>query len=108
MLLAVLLLLLVVVKEGTKEQTQNIRVGEVTHLSSMPHYMLGLKRIFKDEGLNIDLQTTAGGDKTMTALLSGGIDIALVGSETSIYVHQQGAKDPVINFAQLTQTDGTF
>lgn len=44
----------------------------------------------------------------MTALLSGGIDIALVGSETSIYVHQQGAKDPVINFAQLTQTDGTF
>ena len=77
-------------------------------LSSMPRYMSGLKRIFKDEGLHVDLQTTAGGDKTMTALLSGGIDIALVGSETSIYVHQQGAKDPVINFAQLTQTDGTF
>jgi NitT/TauT family transport system substrate-binding protein len=31
-----------------------------------------------------------------------------VGAETSIYVYQQGAEDPVINFAQLTQTDGTF
>ena len=43
----------------------------------------------------------------MTAL-SGGADIALVGSETSIYVYAQGSTDPVINFAQLTQTDGTF
>lgn len=44
----------------------------------------------------------------MTALLSGTIDVALVGSETSIYVYQQGADDPVVNFAQVTQTDGTF
>ncbi|EPC8421983.1 ABC transporter substrate-binding protein [Bacillus wiedmannii] len=96
-------------KEGTKEQTQNIRIGEVTHSLFYAPLYVGIKKgFFKDEGLNIDLQTTAGGDKTMTALLSGGIDIALVGSETSIYVHQQGAKDPIINFAQLTQTDGTF
>ena len=44
----------------------------------------------------------------MTALLSDGADIALVGSETSIYVTAQGTSDPIINFAQLTQTDGTF
>ena len=44
----------------------------------------------------------------MAALLAGSVDIALVGAETSIYVYQQGAEDPVINFAQLTQTDGTF
>ena len=44
----------------------------------------------------------------MTALLSGAIDVALVGSETSIYVYQQGSEDPVINFGQVTQTDGTF
>ncbi len=49
-----------------------------------------------------------GGDKTMTALLSDGADIALVGSETSIYVAAQEAADPAINFAALTQTDGTF
>ena len=44
----------------------------------------------------------------MTPLVSGGADIALVGSETSIYVSAQGSTDPVINFAQLTQTDGHF
>ncbi|MDM5190457.1 ABC transporter substrate-binding protein [Bacillus sp. DX4.1] len=96
-------------KKDDTEQTQKIRVGEVTHsLFYAPLYVGMEKGFFKEEGLDIDLQTTAGGDKTMTALLSGGIDVALVGSETSIYVHQQGAKDPIINFAQLTQTDGTF
>ncbi|PFA20795.1 hypothetical protein CN373_13495 [Bacillus cereus] len=96
-------------KDDTKQQAQKIHIGEVTHsLFYAPLYVGIQKGFFKDEGLDIDLQTTAGGDKTMTALLSGGIDIALVGSETSIYVHQQGAKDPIINFAQLTQTDGTF
>ncbi len=44
----------------------------------------------------------------MTSLLSGGADVALVGSETSIYVAAQEAADPAINFAALTQTDGTF
>ena len=44
----------------------------------------------------------------MTTLISDGADIALVGSETSIYVNAQGTDDPIINFAQLTQTDGTF
>jgi len=88
---------------------QKIRIGEVTHsLFYAPLYVAIQNGYFKDEGLDIDLQTTAGGDKTMTALLSNSIDIALVGSETSIYVYNQGAKDPVINFAQLTQTDGTF
>ncbi|WP_017153737.1 ABC transporter substrate-binding protein [Bacillus bingmayongensis] len=96
-------------KDDAKQKTQKIRIGEVTHsLFYAPLYVGIEKGFFKDEGIDIDLQTTAGGDKTMTALLSGGIEIALVGSETSIYVHQQGAKDPVINFAQLTQTDGTF
>lgn len=97
-------------KNDSKEkELEKVHIGEVTHsLFYAPLYVGIEKGFFKDEGLDIDLQTTAGGDKTMTALLSGGIDIALVGSETSIYVHRQGAKDPVINFAQLTQTDGTF
>lgn len=89
--------------------TTKVRVGEVTRsIFYAPQYAALQKGFFKEEGLDVELTTTFGGDKTMTALLSGGIDIALVGSETSIYVHQQGAGDPVINFAQLTQTDGTF
>src|SRR5699024_10760207 len=61
-----------------------------------------------EEGLAVEWRTTWAGDKTMTALLSDNADIALVGSETSIYVYGQEATDPAINFAQLTQTDGTF
>ncbi|GAB7056058.1 ABC transporter substrate-binding protein [Paenibacillus sp. YK5] len=88
---------------------QKVRVGEVTRsIFYAPEYVAISKGFFKDQGLDIELTTTFGGDKTMTTLLSGGIDVALVGSETSIYVHQQGSADPVINFAQLTQTDGTF
>lgn len=86
-----------------------VRVGEVTRsIFYAPQYVAINKGFFKEQGLEVELTTTAGGDKTMTALLSNGIDVALVGSETSIYVHQQGSSDPVINFAQLTQTDGTF
>ncbi|MGM0853619.1 MAG: ABC transporter substrate-binding protein [Bacillota bacterium] len=95
---------------GEKEEVlQKVRVAEVTRsIFYAPEYVAIEKGFFKEEGLDIELTTTWGGDKTMTTLLSGGAEIALVGSETSIYVHAQGSDDPVINFAQLTQTDGTF
>ncbi|RFU60187.1 ABC transporter substrate-binding protein [Bacillus sp. V59.32b] len=92
-----------------KEDVQKVRVAEVTRsIFYAPQYVALEKGFFKEEGLDVDLKTTPGGDKTMTALLSNGADVALVGSETSIYVASQDSKDPVINFAQLTQTDGTF
>ncbi|TVY01013.1 ABC transporter substrate-binding protein, partial [Paenibacillus cremeus] len=91
------------------DQVTKVRIGEVTRsIFYAPEYVAINKGFFKEEGLDIDLTTTPGGDKTMATLLSGGIDVALVGSETSIYVSQQGSDDPVINFSQLTQTDGTF
>lgn len=92
-----------------KEDIQTVKVGEVTRsIFYAPQYVAITQGFFEEEGLEIELSTIAGGDKTMTALLSDGIDIALVGSETSIYVSAQGANDPIKNFAQLTQTDGTF
>lgn len=92
-----------------KQDLQEVKVGEVTRsIFYAPQYVAIEKGFFEEEGLNVELSTIAGGDKTMTALLSGGIDVALVGSETSIYVTAQGANDPIKNFAQLTQTDGTF
>ena len=49
-----------------------------------------------------------GADKTMTAVLSGEADIGFMGSESSIYTYNEGAKDYVVNFAQLTQRAGNF
>ena len=44
----------------------------------------------------------------MSALLSGDAQIGLMGSEASIYVYNEGQKNYAINFAQLTQKDGSF
>lgn len=94
---------------GKEEETSKIRLAEVTRsIFYAPEYVALSQGFFKDKGLEVEFQTIPGGDKVTTALLSGQIDVALVGSETSIYVHNQGAEDPIINFAQLTQTDGTF
>lgn len=95
---------------GTKQaETTKIRLGEVTRsIFYAPEYAALSQGFFKQEGLDVELQTIPGGDKVTTALLSNQIDVALVGAETSIYVSQQGADDPIVSFAQLTQTDGTF
>lgn len=108
-LLCVAFLFLFTFSACSQSKTETIKLAEVTHsIFYAPLYVAMSEGFFEDEGLNVELTTTWGGDKTMTALLSDGADIALVGSETSIYVHAQGSKDPIINFAQLTQTDGTF
>ncbi|BDH61004.1 putative binding protein YtlA [Lysinibacillus sp. PLM2] len=103
------LMLLVLAACGGGEEMKKVKVGEVTRsIFYAPLYVAIENGYFEEEGLEIDLSTIPGGDKTMTALLSDGIDVALVGSETSIYVAAQGANDSIKNFAQLTQTDGTF
>src|SRR5690625_4525369 len=109
---SVILLLLVgsmTLSACANNDVTEISLAEVTRsVFYTPQYVAIEKGFFEDEGLDVDLQTTWGGDKTMTALLSDHADIALVGSETSIYVYTQESKDYAINFAQLTQTDGTF
>ena len=93
---------------GEKEVTE-VQVGEVTRSIFYAPLYAGIEEgFFEEEGLKIDVTTIPGGDKTMTALLSDGVDIALIGAETSVYVAGQNPNDPVVNFAQLTQTDGTF
>lgn len=109
MLLMLAVILIVPLAACGKDEMQTVRIAEVTRsIFYAPQYVALEKGFFEEEGLKVELTTTAGGDKTMTALLSDSADIALVGSETSIYVSAQGSNDPVINFAQLTQTDGTF
>src|SRR5690625_16201 len=94
---------------GVNEDKTSIKLAEVTRsVFYAPQYVALENGFFEDEGLDVELQTTWGGDKTMTSLLSDGSDIALVGAETSMYVYGQDSKDYAVSFAQLTQTDGTF
>jgi NitT/TauT family transport system substrate-binding protein len=109
LLICLSLVLVLPLSACNQNKHETIKLAEVTHsIFYAPLYVAMAEGFFEDEGLNVELSTTWGGDKTMTTLLSNGADIALVGSETSIYVQSQGSNDPVINFAQLTQTDGTF
>lgn len=109
MFLVFTLILVIPLTACNQNNHEQIKLAEVTHsIFYAPLYVAMSEGFFEAEGLDVELTTTWGGDKTMTALLSDGADIALVGSETSIYVHSQGSSDPVINFAQLTETDGTF
>lgn len=86
-----------------------ITVAEVTHsIFYAPQYVAASKGFFKEEGLKVSFVNANGADKTMAALLSKDAQIGLMGSEASIYVYNEGQKDYAINFAQLTQKDGSF
>ena len=86
-----------------------ITVAEVTHsVFYAPQYVAASQGFFEEEGLKVTFVNTNGADKTMAALLSKDAQIGLMGSEASIYVYNEGQKDYAINFAQLTQKDGSF
>lgn len=91
------------------DKLTEITLNEVAHsIFYAPMYVAFEKDYFKDEGLKVNLVNGFGADKTMTAVLSGDAEIGFCGSEASIYVYNQGAKDYPINFAQLTQRAGNF
>ena len=93
-------------KEG---EPQTIKVGEVTHsVFYAPQYVAMSEGYFADEGLSVDLLNLQGADKVMSALISNEIQVGLMGPEASIYVANQNLEDYAINFAQLTQRDGSF
>lgn len=96
---------------GCKKNTNLVKVqlNEVAHsIFYAPQYCAMELGYFKEEGIDLELVNGLGADKTMTAVLSGDADIGFMGSEASIYVYQEGAKDYVVNFAQLTQRAGNF
>ncbi|WP_326910539.1 ABC transporter substrate-binding protein [Sedimentibacter sp. MB31-C6] len=111
-LLMVVLLMTSLVLVGCEQETtekQNVRLVEVTHsIFYAPQYVAIEKGLFDKYGIQIDLTNGGGADKCMAALVSGEADIAFMGPEASIYVYLQGREDPAINFAQLTQRDGSF
>lgn len=92
-----------------KEESVKIVLNEVAHsIFYAPMYVAIEEGYFAEEGLDVELVTGFGADKTMTAVLSGEADIGFMGAEASIYTYNEGANDYVVNFAQLTQRAGNF
>ena len=88
---------------------KTIELNEVTHsVFYAPLYIAIENGYFEEENIKVNLTNGGGADKSMTALLSGTANIALMGPETVVYVYNQGKKDAPKVFGQLTQKDGSF
>lgn len=96
-------------KDGAEEKLTKVTLNEVAHsIFYAPQYVAIEEGYFAEEGLDLTLVTGFGADKVLTALISGEADIGFMGAEASIYAYQEGATDPAVNFAQLTQRAGNF
>ena len=96
-------------KKDGEEKLAKVTLNEVAHsIFYAPQYVAIEEGYFKEEGLDLTLVTGFGADKTMTAVISGEAEIGFMGAEASVYAYQEGATDPVVNFAQLTQRAGNF
>lgn len=88
---------------------RRVVLNEVAHsIFYAPMYVAIEEDYFEKRGIELDLVTGFGADKTMTAVLTGDADIGFMGSESTIYTYSGGTDDYVINFAQLTQRAGNF
>lgn len=87
----------------------HVTLNEVAHsIFYAPQYVAIENGYFEEEGIDIELVTGFGADKTMTALISGEADIGFMGAEASVYLYSEGASNYAVNFAQLTQRAGNF
>lgn len=93
----------------SKKETNAIRVNEVTHsVFYAPLYLAINLGYMEEEGITIELTNGGGSDASMSALLSGSADIALMGPETVVYVESSGSTNHPVVFGQLTKKDGSF
>ena len=105
--------LITVLTVGCQEQEDDglitVRLNEVVRsIFYAPQYVALEKGFFEDEGLRIVLSVGQGADRSMTALIAGEADIALLGTEAGIYVYIEGRADYAKAFAQLTQRAGNY
>ena len=94
---------------GQKEELRQVTINEVTRsVFYAPLYVAASKGYFAAEGMEVEIVTGGGSDKSMTALLAGEADVALMGPETGVYVVNQGQENHPVIVAQLTKRDGSF
>ncbi len=88
---------------------EKVVLNEVAHsIFYAPLYVAIENGYFEEKGIDLELVTGFGADKTMTAVLSGQADIGFMGPESTIYTYLGETDDTVVNFAQLTQRAGNF
>ena len=90
-------------------ETPIVRLHEVTRsVFYAPQYVADAKGFFKDEGIAVEITTSGGSEKAMTALLAGEADICLAGPETGVYIMNEGKTEHPIIVGQLTKRDGSY
>ena len=108
-LLTLLLLLLPLACKGAEPETVTMQLHEVTRsVFYAPQYIALSLGFFEEEGLHVEITTSGGSEKAMTALLSGEADLCLAGPETGVYVMNEGKADHPVIVGQLTKRDGSF
>ncbi|MBR0508358.1 MAG: ABC transporter substrate-binding protein [Clostridia bacterium] len=91
------------------KETVTLELHEVTRsVFYAPQYIALSLGYFEDEGLHVEITTSGGSEKAMTALLSGEADLCLAGPETGVYVMNEGKADHPVIVGQLTKRDGSF
>lgn len=108
-LLLLLIVLILPILNACDRKENKIVISEVAHsVFYAPQYVALSQGFFEEEGLEVSIINSNGADKVMAALLSRDVQIGLAGTEASIYVYAEGQDNYAINFAQLTQKDGSF
>jgi NitT/TauT family transport system substrate-binding protein len=108
---AMLLILTVACGKGSNNQKELVTVKFSEVIRSIfyaPHYVAISKGFFKEQGLNVDMNTAQGSDKGAAALIAGTADISLIGPETTIYIYNQKGDKTLKIFHQLTSKEGSF
>ena len=92
-----------------RSDLKTLRLNEVAHsIFYAPQYVAMELGYFEDAGIQLEVQTGFGADKSATAVISGDADIALMGPEATIYQYNEGNANYLINVGQLTQRAGNF
>ena len=109
LLLAILIALLPLACTNANTDTVTLKLHEVTRsVFYAPQYIALSLGFFEEEGLHVEITTSGGSEKAMTALLSGSADLCLAGPETGVYVMNEGKEDHPVIVGQLTKRDGSF